>query len=403
MYYFIQGLNTKGQRSINFAEAKDYKQLVSRLEKQGVLPLNIIELPSFLSFIVPSSGKKILQEEVIELIDNMYLVIKSGLPLHQGIVDLAEDSENARFKNMLLQIADEINAGKSLSEAFKSYEKVIGKMLLNLIRIGEETGQLETTLKRGAAFLKKTMALKKKAKSALIYPSFAFFAVFGAMLVWMIYVVPQMTELFTEMGIKLPPLTLLIMATSDFFTDYISYMVISLVVFIILFKILHAKYKIIRWHTDKLLLKVPVIKHIISGFNIAFIAEYLRLAIVSGVPMYTALEILKETTNNELYKKALIDATADVAGGNQLSEALKKTKLFTPFMLRMISVGESSGSLDTQLELISEFYYSKVDYYAENIGKVIEPVVLIFVGSFMALIMVGLMGPMYDLIGQIDQ
>ncbi|MCW8821744.1 MAG: type II secretion system F family protein, partial [Sulfurovum sp.] len=148
--------------------------------------------------------------------------------------------------------------------------------------------------------------------------------------------------------------------------------------------------------------KIPIVKHVVSSFNIAFISEYLRLALVSGVPLLGALETLKNNISNEIFKEALIHASEEVTKGNQLSASLGKSKLFTPFMLRMMSVGESSGALESQLSHISEYYNKKVDYYAENIGKFIEPVVLIIVGGFMALIMVGLMGPMYDLISAIE-
>jgi type II secretory pathway component PulF len=175
---------------------------------------------------------------------------------------------------------------------------------------------------------------------------------------------------------------------------------IGLVLMIIAFKVFHKKYQKVRFYTDQYILKIPIIKQIVLGFNMAFIAEYLRLALISGVPLFNALEILKNNIQNEVFQKALISTHRNVSRGLQLSESFKKTGLFSPFMLRMMSVGEASGNLDSQLELIASHYNEKVDYYAENISKVIEPVVLIFVGGFMALMIVGLMGPMYDLVGQ---
>jgi type II secretory pathway component PulF len=163
----------------------------------------------------------------------------------------------------------------------------------------------------------------------------------------------------------------------------------------------HKKYQKVRLFTDKIVLKIPVIKQIVSGFNIAFLTEYLRLALVSGVPIFNDLQSLKENLKNEVFKEALASSTVEVSRGAQISTAFSKTGVFTPFTIRMIGVGESSGSLDSQLKLISEHYYERVNYFAENIGKVIEPVVLIFVGGFMALVIAGLMGPMYDLISNI--
>jgi type II secretory pathway component PulF len=179
-------------------------------------------------------------------------------------------------------------------------------------------------------------------------------------------------------------------------------MIGGFIAFIILFSISYKKNRKFRFFIDKVLLKIPVIKQIISGFNIAFISEYLRLALVSGVPVFSALQTLIGNIKNEPFKRALEETKESVSKGSQISSALAKTGMFTPFTIRMISVGESAGSLDSQLELISTFYYERVDYFAENIGKVIEPVVLIFVGGFMALVIGGLMGPMYDLISAMD-
>ncbi|MFA6191440.1 MAG: type II secretion system F family protein [Sulfurimonas sp.] len=386
---------------MDLVNAQSYNDLLQELEQENITPLRIVQVPTFFSPILMLRVGKISQDEIIEMIEDLHLIFKSGLPLHLGIVDLANDSDNKEFKNMLFHIATDIHRGKSLSGALNVYNNVIGDITLNLVRIGEESGQLEVTLKRGANFLRRIMTLKKKVKTALIYPLFAFSAVMGAMLVWMIYVLPQMTELFKEMDIKLPTLTVVMINVSQFLSSYTVYIVLTLVIFVILFKLAFRHYQSVRWFTDKYMLKIPVIEQIISSFNMAFISEYLRLALVSGIPLSSALDTLRNNVSNELYKDALQSVSDDVTKGSQLSSAFVNTKLFAPFMTRMMSVGESSGTLESQLELISEHYYEKVDYFAENIGKIIEPVVLIIVGGFMALIMLGLMGPIYDLVSNI--
>jgi type II secretory pathway component PulF len=398
MFFYVKAVSLEGEQTSEIVEFQDYDALLQNLDHKGFFPSKIVIIPNFIAPLIPKGGTKIKSDEVVELMENLHLVMKAGLPLHQGLLDIAKDTENKRFRNMLEQIAYDVNNGKSLSDAFSVYESVVGTMILNLIRIGEETGELETTLLRGAEFLKRTTSLKKKAKSALIYPSFAFTAVFGAMLVWMIYVLPQMTELFKEMDVELPAITVFLIELSHFLSNYIGYLLLGFALFIIAFKFAHKKYRKVRKFVDKIVLKIPVIKQIVSGFNIAFTAEYLRLALISGVPIFNALETLNKNINNELFKEALHNATNDVAKGAQLSHAFAKTKIFTPFMLRMMSVGESAGTLDAQLNIISKYYYDRVDFFAENIGKVIEPVILFFVGGFMALIMIGLMGPMYDLV-----
>ena len=399
MIFLVESLDSTHKRGYLFVEQESMSSLLKYLSTQRITPLSIREIPQMLSFLVPVPKIKIKPEEVIELIESLHLIIKSGLPLHTGLLDLAEDSNSPKFKKMLIGVAEEIHQGKSLSAAFKPYEKAFGVMIINLIHIGEETGQLQVTLERGAQFLKRTLNLKKKAKSALIYPMISLLTVSAAMLTWMIYVLPQMTQLFKEMDVELPAITLFVIALSDFVTNYIGYMIGGFIILIIAFVVVHKKYQKVRFHTDRYILKIPVVKHIVAGFNMAFIAEYLRLALISGIPLFHAMEILQSNIGNEVFQQALKSAYNDVSRGSQLSIAFKKTGLFSPFMIRMMGVGEASGNLDSQLELIAEFYNERVDYYAENIGKLIEPVMLIIVGGFMALIMVALMGPMYDLVG----
>jgi len=400
MHFFVKFITKDGKIGFDFVESQSNNTLLKKIAREKKTPLNITTIPALISKILPQKSTKVSPNEVIELMESLHLVIKSGLPLTEGLQDLAKEADGKNFKEMLLFIADEIQRGQSLSSAFEKYKNAVGSIILNLIKIGEETGQLETTLKRAADFLKRTVALKKKAKGALIYPTFAFVAVLGAMFVWMIYVLPQMLDLFKSMELKLPPLTLGIIATSNFLSAYWLYMIVSFVAFIIFFKLVHKKYQKIRFFTDKMILKIPIIKQIVAGFNIAFISEYLRLALVSGVPIFNALQSLTDNLKNEIFKEALYNSSQAVSQGSQISSAFSKTGVFTPFTIRMIGVGESSGSLDSQLDLIAEHYYERVNYFAENIGKVIEPIVLIFVGGFMALVIAGLMGPMYDMISK---
>ncbi|NPA74391.1 MAG: type II secretion system F family protein [Epsilonproteobacteria bacterium] len=391
-----------GKENSSIIEYSDEISLLQNLEKKDLIVSKIIKIPTFLAPFIPKSGKKINTENIIELLNNLYLVIKSGLPLYHGLLDIAKESNNQRYKNMIEKIAYDIYEGKSLSSAFEPYKSIITPMVLNLIRIGEETGQLEITLQRGSDFLQKIHSLKKKMKSALIYPSFAFFAVLGAMLVWMIYVLPQMVGLFKDMNIKLPPITIAVMNMSDFLSQYIIYIILAFILLIAYGRFLYKKYNKIKLFVDDALLKIPVIKSVISNFNMAFISEYLKLSLSSGIPLLDSIETIKKNLTNEIYKRALDKVYDDISSGLQLSEAFDNTKIFTPFIIRMLRSGESSGNLEEQFDYISNHYYEKVDYFAQNIGKIIEPVVLILVGGFMALIIVALMGPMYDLISNVQ-
>lgn len=398
MLFFIKGIDSTGKTYFSFVDGSDHGVVFDEKEREGIFVTSIYKMPNFMESVVEKLSPKITPEEVIELIESIHLIIHSGLPLQSSIVELAEEADKPAIRKMLMMISYEINRGKSLSEAFEDYEHEIGITTVRLIRMGEQTGRLEETLKRATYFLKRTRELMKKAKSALIYPTFAFVAVSITMLVWLLYVLPQMTELFATMDLVLPPLTLFIIAVSDFMQGYSKHMFVILITTIVIFKWSHKKYFWMKYNVDLLLLKIPVIKSIISSFNTAFISEFLRLSTMSGVPLLESLDSLEGNVGSVVYKKALRTAKEEVEGGASLSLAFKNTKLFSAFTIRSIRNGESTGSLDDKLETIADFYYKKVEYFAENIGKIIEPVVLIIIGVFMAVIISGLMGPLYDLV-----
>ncbi|BDY12768.1 type II secretion system F family protein [Hydrogenimonas cancrithermarum] len=401
IYFFVHAKTESGKTVFSVFEVENFETLLEELALEELIPQKIAVLPPALGKLLVGKTGKVSTDNVIELLENVHLVVKSGLPLYRGIMDLAQDASDKRYKTMLKHIAKKINSGHSLESSMEPYRRSIGDVVLNLVRIGERTGQLEMTLRRAAEFLKKTTSLKRKAKQALIYPSFAFIAVFSAMLVWMIYVLPQMTQLFEEMDIELPGITLAVMAASDFLQEYILYLIAGIAAVTVLVIAAYRKSSQFRFYLDRAVMKIPIVSQIVKGFNIAFISEYLRIGIESGIPIVDNLDSLRKNISNEVFKRALDSTLESIQQGHQLSGSLKKTGIMTPFVIRMLTMGEESGSLDKQLETVSDYYYERVEYYAENIGKIIEPVILIVVGGFMALVMISIMGPLYDMLSSI--
>jgi type II secretory pathway component PulF len=401
MFFGVFVLTKKGGKAFHLYEAKDTYELITKLQQYSLVPLKIIRLPAFTVWLFSIFKPSVKTEEIVEIIDNLHLIVNSGLPIHSGLSDIAADSENPTLKKMLVNIASSIAEGNSLSASCEPYKKYFTDSIINLMRIGEETGQLPETLKRGAEFLRRVDGLKKKAKQALIYPSFAFGAIMIAMLIWIIFVLPQITQVFKDMGIELPPITVALIKVSDFLKEYWYYIIIFTIFLIIAFKISYAKYRKFRLFVTKRLMNIPFLAKMIQGFNIAYISEYLSLSISSGLPLFEAVKTIQKNITNELFKEGMRDSLESLLQGRQLSYSFKQTRLFPSFPVRMIAMGEEAGSLDQQLRIIAKYYYEKVDYYSQNIAKMIEPLVIILVGGFMAILMIGLMGPIYDLISQV--
>jgi len=402
--FSVEAIDVKGNKVKKVFDVPTEDILFSILNSSGLTPLKVKKLPNFIKYLhISKFLKKIKRTEIIEILENLHLIVKSGLPLSTGLVDLAKDVENLAIKNMLMDIASQIEGGIPLSKAISNYENYFPQMVISLFKIGEETGTLDKTLKDAADHLRKIEEIKNKAKQALIYPTFAFISTFGAMVFWLIYVLPKIVESFKGFGIELPAATKFVIAISEFAQQYILHILGFIFIFVILFILVRRKSFKFRYYTDELLLKLPVIGLIVKNFNYAFFAEYIRLMITAGLPLYQALSIMEKAIKNTLFQTAIKNSRELIETGESFSNALKEQNIFSPLIIRMISVGEQTGRLDEQLSYIADYYYSKVDYISQNIAKMIEPIVIGIVGGFMAVIMIALMGPIYSLISKIGQ
>jgi type II secretory pathway component PulF len=394
--YSITVINEQGKKINKLIEIEDNEDVTSYLGALGENIIAVKKIPRYAAIF--RFSKKIKTQDVIEVIENIHMVVKAGLPVTSALSDLAKDADNPVLRDILEDVSRRIQTGMSFSKAMAKYQKVFSEVTINLIRIGEETGQLDGTLKDAAENLKKISDLKTKTKSALIYPSFAFVAMFGTMLFWLVVVMPKMIDAFKSFQIELPPTTRFIMAVSNFLQSYLLLVLGSIAAVFFLHNFLrrtNMKYRLI---TDKILLKLPIFGLIVTNFNYAFIAEYIRLMISAGLPLYVALNIMEDSIKNLAYKKSIANTRELISTGKSFSAALGEQKMYPSIILRMVSIGEQTGNLDTQLDNVAKYYYYKVDTIASNISKMIEPLVIGFIGVFMLVIMIGLMGPIFSLI-----
>ncbi|WP_457622128.1 type II secretion system F family protein [Persephonella sp.] len=403
-FYLIEAIDQEGKKQKKILSVTDESEIFPLLEFSGLIPLKIKKLPDYYRYLnIRKYLYRIKKQEVIEVLENLHLIVKSGLPINTGLMDLAEDAENPSLKEMLYDMAFKIQAGETLSQAAESYRDIFSDVVISLFKIGEETGSLDKTLKDAAEHLKKIEDLKAKTKQALIYPAFAFFSVLGAMIFWLVYVLPKIIDAFKDFNIDLPATTIFIMKTSDFLRSYGILLMIFLFTVFAVIQILRKKNEKIRIETDRMILKIPVIGIIIENFNYAFFAEYVRLMIQAGLPLYQALNIMENAMKNYVFKTAIRNSRNEIELGKSFSESLKKENVFSPLIIRMISIGEQTGALDDQLNYISNYYYNKVEYISQNIAKMIEPIIIGVVGGFMLIVMLGFIGPIYDLISQIGR
>ncbi len=403
-YYVIKAIDDSGRQITKTVEAENEVQLLSFLDYLNLTPIKISTRPEVLGkFQHKLLIRRIKRRDLIDLFENLHLLAQSGVPLGTGLWDLAEDVDNPAIREMLHDVSYRVQSGQSLSKAMGRYEDVLGPIAVNLIRIGEETGTLDRVFKDISEHYARIEEFVSKTKQALIYPAFALTAISFALIFWLVYVLPKLANLFESMNVELPALTVFMMNLSEFVREYIFLILVALVISGLAFSILRKRNEKFRYFTDKVLINTPIVGNILRVFNYAFFSEYMRLMITSGVSLLEALEIIENSFNNRVFKKAMRIVREFVSTGGSISGGLRKTGVFPSLMVRMVSVGEETGALDEQLEYLSKHYHARLDYITQNLSKVIEPLVIIVVGLFMAIIMLSLLMPVYDLISQIGR
>ena len=378
----------------------------SHLEREGSTTIYVKKLGQLSSFLLNFSSfrfiKKVDRNFQAEFLGNVSMMLRSGVPLISALEEAAAGSDKPDFELYIKEIIFNIQSGASFSEAAEKYRHIFSDTSIQLIRLGEETGKLSETLMDASGHLKRIQKIISDTKQALIYPGFVFGVMGGGLLFWFWFVVPKIISLFTQMDVALPALTVFLIRLSSFVQHNIMAIILGLSIFILTIIFSYKKNRRFRKTTDIILLKLPISSSIISASNLAFITEYLSLLLNVGIDIIRSVEILESSIKNEVYREQLIEIMAGIKRGAGIAESFKKASIFPTFVVRMIHVGEQSGSLPEQLITIAKDYREKLSVLVASIGKIIEPVVIIIAGAMFAIIIGGLFLPIYDLVSTLS-
>jgi type II secretory pathway component PulF len=402
-FFSYKALDSNGAVVKGMVEEVDIDVAQSNISLSGlhVLKINRSSILTDLYFKqLKVSGVK--SSDIIEFASNLAVMLRAGLPLMTSILDIAETSDNKRFKTRLLDIKRSVELGSGFSVALSQHQEVFPEIFLNLVAIGEETGRLDESLSDVATHLQRMEDLRSAIIRALMYPTFALVGTTGALLFWLIYVLPQMSQLFLSMDIELPLLTQFLLVASDFSRENWPLFFVVPVAIFILVKIL-SHYEKTKYYVDALQLQLPIIKLIMHNKLLALFSEQLRILLSAGVTIDRAFDIMIKVMNNAVFRKALLETKDAILLGGRISESIKRHHtLFPNMVFRMVSIGESTGKLTEQLNYLSEYYLNKLDDISQKLGKLIEPIVILVIGGIFVVIILGLLSPIYDLISGIN-
>src|SRR3989344_494081 len=403
--YFYTAKNLNGENKTGELEAKDERQLAGILREQELIliraelrgnPKNPARF-SF-SFFGPSLAEKMFFAR------NLRVMISAGLPLTRALEALASQAENRKFQKAISSVKDEITRGQNFSDALAKYPDIFSVFFQNMVRAGEEGGMLEDVLKTLSLQLEKENDLKSKIRGALIYPAVIVLTMIGVGILMLVMVVPQLSQTFEDLGVELPLTTRIVIGLADFLTQK-WYLALSIIFGLtaIFFLSLKNRTGLGKKIIDTLVLKIPVISPIIKNTGSAYMVRTLSSLISAGVHLPKALEITAATLGNFYYQQALLQASERVSKGQKLSEALREFQgIYSQTLLQMVSVGEETGETSDILQKLADFYEEEVAKTTKNLTSIIEPVLMVIIGTVIGFFAISMIQPMYSMLGSIE-
>ncbi|MGA7143920.1 MAG: type II secretion system F family protein [Desulfobacterales bacterium] len=406
-YFRYKLINPNGKPSSGLIKLpyQDEISTAAYLERNGSMAIYVSKLGKFESLFPKLNSfrlsKRLKRTDQANLLNNLSLLLRSGMPLNTALEEVAQTISHPGLAGNIQDIVGAVRGGMSFSEAAGKFSDIFTETVICLIRIGEETGRLDEMLKDASEHVSRMHTIISDTQRALLYPIFVLFSIGIGLVFWLYYVVPKILELFKEMNVALPTITVYLLKISDFIQTHFVYLIVGIVSIPIFLMTARKGSRKFRKVIDRMMLKLPVSKAIISASNLAHITEYFSLLIRSGINILQAVKILKDSIRNEIYRDKLEVVGKEIKQGSSISEAFAGATIFPAFITRMIGIGEVSGTLEEQLGNIAREYTKRLSNLVEMIGKMIEPIILVVAGAIFAVIFLALLLPVYDMVGHV--
>jgi type IV pilus assembly protein PilC len=343
-------------------------------------------------------GGRVKDKDIVVFTRQFSTMIDAGLPLVQGLEILSEQVESKALAKTLTVVKSDVESGSTFADALKKHPRMFSELYVNMVAAGEAGGILDTILNRLAAYIEKAMKLKKKVKGAMIYPAVVSTIAAAVIAVIMIFVIPTFSKMFANLGGTLPAPTRLVIGMSRFIAGIGGVIVLGSIIAIIMLIAQIRKTEKGKRTIDGILLKLPIFGMILNKVAVAKFTRTLGTLVSSGVPILDGLEITAKTAGNKVIEYAVMDVRKSVAEGKTLEEPLSKAKVFPPMVTHMIAVGESTGALDAMLSKIADFYDDEVDNAVSNLTAMMEPLLMVFLGTAVGFIVISMYLPIFKLI-----
>jgi type IV pilus assembly protein PilC len=390
------GKTSKGTIESGEMTAATKEDVIAQLRRRNITATIVTEKTKKTSKF--SFGGGVKDKDIVIFTRQFATMIDAGLPLVQALDILATQVENKTLSNTLAQVKVDVESGATYADALKKHPRVFSELYVNMVAAGEAGGILDTILNRLAQYIEKAMKLKKKVKGALVYPAVVTSIAVLVIAVIMIFVVPTFSKMFVTLGGTLPLPTRIIINMSDFIAGFGGLITLMIIIGLVVFVSQVRRTEKGQFTIDRILLRLPIFGPLLNKVSVAKFTRTLGTLVSSGVPILDGLEITAKTSGNKVVEYAIMDVRKGVVGGKTLAEPITKAKVFPPMVTHMIAVGESTGALDAMLSKIADFYDDEVDATVSNLTAMMEPLLMVFLGTTVGFIVVAMYLPIFKLI-----
>ncbi|GAB1133875.1 MAG: type II secretion system F family protein [Shewanella algae] len=388
-----KGLNRDGKLSSGELRGTSITEIKNLLKSQGINPKTVRKKSTSLL----GGDKKIKPMDIAVITRQIATMLAAGVPLVTSIELIARGHEKNKVRVLLGTVLADVQAGIPLSDALRPHRVYFDDLYVDLVAAGEHSGSLDTVFDRIATYKEKSEALKSKIKKAMFYPAAVVVVAIAVTALLLVVVVPQFEEVFRGFGAELPAFTQLIVSLSRGLQSTWYLFVAGIVISVWLFVRAHRNSEHFRNRIDEMVLKIPLIGEILHKGAMARFARTLATTFAAGVPLIDGLESAAGASGNYVYRKALLNVRTEVMAGMQMNVAMRTTKLFPDMLIQMVMIGEESGSLDNMLNKVANIYEMQVDDAVDGLSSLIEPIMMVVIGTIVGGLIVGMYLPIFNL------
>lgn len=399
-FYKCEVLNELGQKKYLIKEAVDEISLRAFLKHDNYILLKstmIIEKDPNVFFSVSS---KVKISEVVIFLRQFSVMVNASISISESLNALKSQKFTKAFQKVLKTVYTDILSGKLLSEAFAKHPKVFPHFFVEMVAIGEVSGSLDTVLSSMANYYEKDQKIKKKAKSALVYPIILLSLILIVVIFMSLVILPQFAQMFKDFGGDIPGITKVILSISTFIKDYIIFIFLGLVIFIF-FTVVFFKSKVGKKVGDRLKLKLPFIRTITRNLITSRFTSAFIILLKSGMNITDCMQNLVRILNNDAFSEKFRYSIEEVKRGKRIAKSIENTNIFPKMLTEMINVGEKSGNLEEVLESTSSFFETQVESSIQKATSALEPIMIVLLGAVVAVVLISVYLPMIDLMNQI--